>query len=148
MAWATVTDVGDITGVSVDAATVAQAQGVIEVYANRTDDATDGFSARDLGWLKRAVCWQAAWLKDQYGYTSRQRARSTSQDGTSITRVADSDQDLAPLAARALKNLSWLGSRTTRARGIAVPRGGLGWETDAEFMRDARDSDALWEAMG
>jgi hypothetical protein len=147
VAWATVAEVGDTTGVTVDSSDLAHAQAVIEVYANRTTDADDGLTTRDLGWLKRAVCWQAAWQSSQYGYAARQTAASVSQDGASVTRRSQSDQDLAPLAARALRNLSWKGSRTQRVRPLGVPRGGGLVETDAQFMRDAFDEDDGWQAM-
>lgn len=151
MAWATIVEVADTTGVTVDAADLAQAQDVIEVYANRTPAADSGLTTRDLVWLKKAVCWQTAWQSQQYGYAARQAGKTVSQDGSSVTRTADSDLVLAPLAARALKNLSWKGSRTKVLRPVGVPRGaGLGQlETEAQFLRDALDNNdaTAWQAM-
>jgi hypothetical protein len=145
-AWATTTEVADMTGVTVDATDLAQAQAVIEIYANRTYDATDGFTARDLAWLTRAVCWQAAWQSQQYGYASRQSASQVSQDGLSVQRDAGSDVTLAPLAARALKNLSWKGARTLRTPRVELPRGLS--VAGANFLDEAFDeSSSGWEPL-
>lgn len=144
MTWATTTEVKDVTGVTVAAADLAQAQGVIEIYANRTTDATDGLTARDLGWLNRAVCWQAAWQSQQYGYAARESASSVSQDGQSVQRSAGSDLVLAPLAARALKNLSWKCSRTVRQPGVEVP---LGYGAVVDFASEASDESHGWEPL-
>lgn len=145
-AWADIADVADTTGVTVDLADLAQAQSAVEIYANRTYDATGGFTARDLGWLKRAVCWQAAWQSQQYGYAARQSASSVSTDGQSVQRDAGSDVTLAPLAARALRNLSWKGARTVRTPRVELPRGLT--EAGAHFLDEAFDeATAGWKAL-
>jgi len=146
-AWATAADVADKTGVTVDDADVAQAQSVVEIYANRTFDATEGFSARDLSWLRTAVCWQAAWQSQQYGYAARQQASSVSEAGQSVQRSSRADVALAPWAERSLRNLSWKGSRTVRLRHVSEPRGAGRIWTDAEFLNEANDEAHSWDRL-
>jgi hypothetical protein len=108
--WASTADVLDITGVIVIPAQLAQAQAVISVYVNRTPDADAAASARDLYWLKQAVCWQAAWLIAQVGYHARTTAKVQIQDGHHLHTEAPHQLQLAPLATRAIRNLSWVGN--------------------------------------
>ena len=144
MAWATVDEVEDTTGVTVTATDLAQAQAVIEIYANRNEDATDGLIARDIYWLQMAVCWQAAWQSQQYGYASRTYAWSHMQDGLSVMHNNQSQADLAPLAARALKNLSWKGSKTIVTRPVGQPRGG---NALVDLLAEANDEALPWDRM-
>lgn len=118
MAWASAADVLEVVGREVDAATLAQADGAITIYANRTPDAVDGMSARDRYWLKVATCWQAAWLDQQVGVDGRSTATSLSTDGQTVTWDAEHQVVLAPLAARALRNVSWKASRSVEVRPV------------------------------
>ncbi len=126
MSWATLADVEAITGATVDVAQLAQAQSVIDIYANRGDDLdTDSIRPRDQRSLKQAVAWQAAWIAGQAGYETRSAFRELDQDGLRVRAASASEVMLAPLAARVLKNLSWKGSRTvhmsSRTRPLAHP---------------------------
>lgn len=117
MTWATEAEVLSVTGVTVTAAQLAQANSVITIFANRTEDAV--LSTRDLYWLKQATCWQAAWQKDQAGYTTRHSVTEVTQDGMQLIYSGGDSPNLAaitlaPLAQRALRNASWKGSRTLR----------------------------------
>ena len=116
MAWATVSDCQAITGYTPDAGTVTVAQSVVETYVNRTEDAAASFTERDLGHLRKAVAFQAAWLAGQPGYLTRMGANSVQQDGLSTTLTNPADMTVAPLAQRAIKNLSWMGTRTVQRR--------------------------------
>jgi len=121
MSWATEAEVLSITGVTVTAAQLAQANSVITIFANRTEDAV--LSDRDLYWLKQATCWQAAWQKDQAGYTTRHAVTEVTQDGMQLVYSGGDTPNLAsvtlaPLAQRALKNTSWKGSKTLRIRPV------------------------------
>jgi hypothetical protein len=121
MAWATEAEVLSVTGVTVTAAQLAQANSVITIFANRTEDAE--LNSRDLYWLKQATCWQAAWQKDQAGFTTRHAITEVTQDGMQLVYTNADAPDLAavslaPLAQRALKNTSWKGSRTLRIRPV------------------------------
>lgn len=115
MAWATVADVTTLTGTTPTDPQLAAAQAVIEVHCNRTEAAADSFRLRDLVWLRQAVAWQAVWQAAQPGYETRQGIANASQDGASFAYRTAADQTLAPLAQRALKNCSWMGTRTLRS---------------------------------
>ena len=112
MAWATSEDVGEVTGHSVTAQQLAMAESTVTIYANRTPTASAVIGARDLYWLRQATCWQAAWLGQQVNVEGRTVVGSLTQDGMAVSYGAEWQTTLAPLAARALKNLSWKASRT------------------------------------
>lgn len=109
--WASLSDVSVITGVDVDDPTLTSAQGVIEVLVGRTPDANSLMRAADLNWLKRAVAYEAAWLKDKPDLLTQADVNSYAQDGATADLKPDA-QILAPMARRALKRLSWRGNRS------------------------------------
>lgn len=154
MTWASVAEVAAITGMtasgSANAADVALASGIIDIYANITEGASAAISARDLGWLKSATAWQAVWAKQQPGLvTDRSVVASIMADGVREDFAGFSVGGtggewkvvLAPLAARALKNLSWKGSRTLRTDRVEVP---LGQNAVTGFLRDSGDALSDW----
>jgi hypothetical protein len=136
MAWATISEVSDITGQTVDAPKLARAQAVVEIHAGRTPDADAAATARDLHWLKQAVCWQAAWQPLQPAFHARSGIKRVSQDGLTTEYNSQADISLAPLATRAIKNLSWMGSRTATLTDAWVP--------PAAFTNEASDSSHGW----
>lgn len=114
-AWVQTSDAIDITGDSrINDAKVIQAQGVVELHCNRVFADADRLTPRDLSWLQKAVAWEASWLVDQYGFTSRMATTGVSQDGVSAQYVSPASLTLAPLTQRALKNCSWMGTRSSR----------------------------------
>lgn len=125
MTWATVAEVLDVTGASVTASVLSQASAVVTIYCNRTEAASSSMGTRDLHWLKQATCWQAAWQLEQPGWATRSRVDSVQQDAASVTYASESALTLAPLAERALRNLSWKGARTLRVPGVDTPQGGV-----------------------
>lgn len=143
MAWATVEQVEAVTGVEVTAPQLAAAQSVIEIYANRTSatdhDAT--LSARDANALKQAVSWQAVWQAAQAGYETRSAFRQLDQDGLRVATDAQSDVLLSPLAARALRNLSWKGTRTVKIAATTRPAPLL------DFTDEGNDGRHGWEPL-
>lgn len=122
--WATVHDVLTLTGVEVSSGVLAQAHGVIELYAGSSweatldDDGVSGLSVRDRRLLRQAVAYQAAFIAPQEGVFSRAGATSVNQDGMAATVAGPDAWVLAPLAARALKQISWTagGDRTVHLR--------------------------------
>lgn len=111
--WATTGDVTDITGATVDDAAVRRAEATIELHAGTIARLTvDVVGARDRYWLQQAVAYQAGWEAEQAGLYSRSDVSSVGQDGQQVQFKPDG-QVLAPLAKRALKRLSWKGTRTT-----------------------------------
>jgi hypothetical protein len=155
MAWATLDDCEDITGsepgivpgvTTTAAGTLALAHSIVRTHVGRTEAAANAMTARDLVWLREAVCWQAAWLPGQPGLLQRVGVQGVSQDGLSAQYRSHADQLLAPLAQRALKNLSWMGTRSLRtttrpARGDA-PEPGL---TAASWA--TTDPETGWEPL-
>lgn len=109
--WASVADVSVITGVDVDPATLTSAQNVIEVLVGRSPDANSLMRASDLTALKRAVAYEAAWLKGKPDLLTQADVNSYSQDGAQADLKPDA-QILAPMARRSLKRLSWRGNRS------------------------------------
>lgn len=138
--WATAADVLNMTGKTVTEAQVSQAEAVIIIQVNRTPSASAAFSPRDLYWLKSAVCFQAAWMPDQPGYLQRQAADSVSQDGVTVVQTKEWQITLSPVAARAIKNLSWKGARTVRMK---RPSGMDG--RDGRFLNEQDDQYESWE---
>jgi hypothetical protein len=61
--------------------------------------------------LKLAVCYQAAWLTGQYDGFVRMDITALGQS-RSITQFGPNAMTLAPYAKKALKNVSWLKSRS------------------------------------
>ena len=114
-AWCTVQDVIESTGVSVTDVQLAQAQSDIEIFTNRIYADTARIRTRDLHWLGQAVARQAAWLAGQFGLETRLDATQIQQDQVSTTLQGDG-LVLAPMAARALKRVSWMRSRTVHIR--------------------------------
>lgn len=149
MSWATVQEVLDITGVTVTTAQLAQAQGTVEVYANRVQstafDAT--VSVRDRAWLKRAVAWQAAWLTEQVDFTTRSSYDQLSQDATQHVVSGDRKLMLAPLAARTLRNLSWKGNRTVTVEPAWRRRGETIGNLLLDYTSEANDDRHNWDRL-
>jgi hypothetical protein len=139
--WASAADVLAVTGVTRDDAAVALASSMIETYSGAYVDMPDeSISAKDRMHLMRATSWQAAWLTPaRYAslVTERETTTSVSADAVRIDRDAPADIVLAPLASRELKNLSWVGTRTTRAT-PTVPLLDDGWAT-RNFLNEAAD---------
>lgn len=133
--WATVGQGLAFTGKTMTAEHLTLASSVITLYAGVTPDMPDdSITVRDRYWLAMATAFQAAWMPSKPGYLE-QRESHTSQgaDGVSIQRSSDSDVMLAPLAARTLKNLTWIGTRTTYVGPVTgAPKGSfLAEEADA-----------------
>jgi hypothetical protein len=100
-----------LTGVDVTLTPhLAQANGDIEMHTGVLDTAV--VHTRDAEWLRRATAWQAAWLAGQPGHAERSTVTSVNQDGLSVTYADQASIVLAPRARRAIRNLSWMGSRS------------------------------------
>jgi hypothetical protein len=139
--WCTLDDVEAITGVTVTEGQLAAASSVVTVYANRSPDVAGSLLARDVYWLKQACAWQARWQAQQPGYDQKSSVTSVNQDNTQVAFGAEWQIVLAPLAARALKNLSWKGSRTVRVHTGVSP-------SVLDFTNEASDAVGRWFPLG
>ena len=125
-AWAQPADVLTLTGITVTDAVVLQAQTSIEVLTGRTFvTPSTSLSVRDLYWLKTAVAYQAAWLPQQVDLYSKAELSNISQDGMNITydpATAGKALVCAPMARRAMRRLSWMGSRSLHTHPVGASR--------------------------
>jgi len=117
-AWCTEQEVNEFTGATVTPVQLALAQSTVELHVGRTSEAQ--VRPADLKWLKRAVAFQAVWLTTQPDLLTRTEVDSSSQDGASARYSGGEDQVLAPLAKRALRRLSWRGSRSVTMDGSGI----------------------------
>jgi hypothetical protein len=138
-AWASAQDVIDSTGVSVTDQQLLQAQSDIEIFTNRIFTDTERIRTRDLYWLGRAVARQAAWLAGQFGLETRLDATQTQQDQVSTTLTGDG-LVLAPMAARALRRVSWMRSRTVHIRSAVEGAGPI----VGDALSDGSDEHLVW----
>lgn len=142
--WATIQEVADITGAVVTNEQLFPAQEVIDLYSNRTMAAASGLRARDIVWLRKAVAWQAVWQAQQFGFSGRNQMVELAQDGLKVKFPNPSGATLSPLAARALRNLSWKGSKTLRVASVEV-RTGVGNLID--YSLEATDELHDWKPL-
>lgn len=143
MAWASADDLLNYLGVTLtDNRFLTIADTDITVYANRSQAASASISNRDLLALKLATCYQAAWLPAQPDALTRVNVESSTVDGESVRFSSDAQQNLAPGAIRALKNLSWKGSRTLVVPPTSVR---LGSNTSIDFLSESSDEGSGWE---
>jgi hypothetical protein len=138
-AWATAQDVIDATGVTVTDQQLGQAQADIEIFTNRIYADTARIRTRDLHWLGQAVARQAAWIAGQFGLESRMDATQLSQDQVSTTLTGDG-LVLAPMAARALRKVSWMRSRSIHIRSAVEGAGPI----VGDPLSDGSDDHLVW----
>lgn len=113
--WCTTEQALGFTGKTMTETDLVLASGVITLHAGvMPDQPDDSITTRDRYWLAMATAYQAAWQPNRPGYLEHRESHvSQSADGVSVQRDSTSDIVLAPLAARTLRNLSWMGLRTT-----------------------------------
>jgi len=142
MTWATIADCTAVTGTTPTAETLALAQSMVEDYVDREPSVE--LTTRDAAALRKAVAYQAAWLPGQPDILSRVKAKSLSQDGMSVTFDHAADQFLSPFAQRAIKRLSWMGTRSVWTGG-PVAAGSL--NSPEAFLHSGADSEDGWEEL-
>lgn len=139
MTWSTVAQALTWTGKTLTEEDLAVAGGIIDIHAGVSADMPeDSILPRDRRWLAMAEAYQAAWMAPKPGLLDhRESHTSTSADGVSVQRESPSDVYLAPLAARVLKNLSWIGARTVQT----LPGPGY---VKGSFLNEAADELNAW----
>jgi hypothetical protein len=116
--WATTADVALYTGLTVTDPQIVQAQSVVEIFADTTEDASDAgnISPKNLRLLKQAVAYQAAWITQHPDAFTSMDTTSVSQDQVTATWLHANAGILAPLAKRCIDRLSWRRIRPLRIR--------------------------------
>lgn len=137
--WCTVGQALGFTSKTLTAEQLTLGSGVITLYAGVTpDQPEDSITTRDRYWLAMATAYQSAWMAARAGYFDQRESHiSQSADGVSVQRESGSDVTLAPLAARTLKNLSWMGT-TSR---LIVPDG---VRPKGSFLAEEADAYHSW----
>lgn len=138
--WCSLADVTTITRATVTSDQLAAASAVISIYANRNPSSLPNLTERDTYWLKQACAWQARWQSQQPGYDQKSSIDSVNQDNTQVSYSKEWQISLAPLAARALKNLSWKASRSVRISNHLLP-------PRLDFVNEASDPWSDWEPL-
>lgn len=123
-AWCTPQDVIDCTRVSVTDDVLRQAQKNIEAFSGRIYPDTERIRTRDLYWLGQAVAYQAGWIAGQFGLETRLDATQIQQDQVS-SNLKEDGLTLAPMAAKTLRRVSWMRSRTVHIRSAIEGSGPL-----------------------
>ncbi len=115
------TDLYSITGSNVDVLAleqvIPQAISVIETISGVFFEAAYRevtITISDAAWLKKAAIYQAQFTLDNPDTLSRPSVSSLSQDGVSVSAPDSLTFVLAPLAKRALGNVSWAKSGTLK----------------------------------
>lgn len=141
MSWSTPAQALSWTGEAVEQAELDRACAVVELYAGVIVEQPEAsINAVDRRWLAQAEAYQAVWMRGKPGFlVQRETHTSSSADGVSVQRAAPSDAMLAPLAARTLKNLSWLGTRTIQHGVTVLPKG--------SFLAEEADERNTWTPL-
>lgn len=139
----TLSDVFNTTAVSAAASDLASADSIVTIYVNRTPSASGAISPRDLATIATAIQWQTAWMSQNPNVFQRNQFESLTGDGQSVTQAAEWAHVLSPIAARAIRNLSWKGSRTLRTPSVRVNR----VNAAAQFELEASDIYSDWQPL-
>lgn len=115
--WAQADDVLAVTGETVTDAQVLRAQAIIDMFTARvySTNLQSRIGTRDQYWLKLAVVFQAAWMLSQPDLYSRLDFATIAAGSRPVELKGDTLR-IAPLAAKALKRVSWLRSRSLHVR--------------------------------
>lgn len=111
--FVTTDDVLRITGTAVSNDQITVAQHIIEMASNRRSKASGDMTSRDLHWLKLAVAYQSAYIDKHDELFTMADVESLSQGDFSVSFRGNAEEALiAPLARKALKNVTWMRSRS------------------------------------
>lgn len=148
MPWAAAADVTARTGITVTEAQLGQAQGVVEIFADTTEDASDAgmISSKNLRLLRNAVAYQAAWITQHPDAFTNIDTTQIQQDGIVATWTHHNATVLAPLAKRCIDRLSW---RRTRPLRIGAMGSGGGRIPRRMNLTNAAadDDDPRWQPL-
>lgn len=106
MSWVSEAEALALTGVAVTDEQITQAQGVIDLFSGVVEGVEE-LTVRDTRLLRMATAYQAVWMLSQVDVLSRTIVHRIEQDGAVIWVDEPNDFILAPLAKRALAQMSW-----------------------------------------
>lgn len=139
--WASIEDVANVTGKTVSEAGRNLAAASIELHTGLIESVPRvDMKRNDAYWLRQAVCFQAAWLAPTPDYLERNDIKASAQDGASASGGPDW-MTLAPLARKALKRLSWRGTRTV------ILGGTTGRLPVTDALAEAQDDRQPWRPL-
>ncbi|MGY0062841.1 hypothetical protein ACWY4P_40950 [Streptomyces sp. LZ34] len=149
MTWATTGDVTTYTGITATAAQVEQAQVVVEIFADTTEDASDAgnISPKNLRLLRLAVAYQAAWITQHPDAFTNIDLTQVQQDGVVASMQHNNALVLAPMAKRCIDRLSWRRIRSLRIGRMASAGTGIPRHMNTTSAV-ADDNDPRWMPMG
>lgn len=116
MAWATAAETLTYTGITVTDTEIAQAQAMVELFADVTEDANLNLHSKNLRLLKMAVAYQAAWITEHPDTFTHVDVSTMLQDGLQFVTGHENAFLLAPMARRAIARLSWRRNRSLKVR--------------------------------
>ncbi|WP_330264664.1 hypothetical protein [Streptomyces griseorubiginosus] len=132
--YASISDVDEITGVSVDLSTLKKAQAVIETASGRPEElVTD---TTDLIWLKKATAYQCAYMEEDPTSVFEQPNLESYSHGDDKMVVGDKPLWLAPMAQKAIGNLSWHRSRVVSSEPFNYRKELWRQDMQTAWMRD------------
>lgn len=116
MAWATAAETLTYTGITVTDDEIEQAQAMVEMFADVTEDANANMKSKNLRLLKMAVAYQAAWITEHPDVFTHVDVSTMLQDGLQFVSGHENAFLLAPMARRAIARLSWRRNRSIKTR--------------------------------
>ena len=122
----TAKDVLEITGYTADSKDIALAQAIVEVFAGKPMASVE--NVVDLEWMKRAIAWQVAYMSEDPQAVYEQANISTIQQNGIYINLGTKHYQIAPLAERAIRLLTWVRSRSIKTRPMYGRVVLLGWE--------------------
>lgn len=123
---ASVDEVFEVTGYTVNEEDIKHAQAIVEVYAGRPEALITNVS--DLAWMNYAISWQVAYMADNPKSVYEQANIESVTSNDIRINIGDKDYPLAPLAEKAISRLSWNRSRSVRTASQYPRMPDLGWE--------------------
>jgi hypothetical protein len=124
-------------GSDIDINVLYLAELVVGATANIATEAHSSLTDNDAYWLRLATCMQARWLSENPDYLSMHDLRTVSQVGVS-SQPTPEGLIISPLARMALKNLSWVGSRS-----LSIKRQEYGYAP----LRDIPENSRAWKPL-
>lgn len=153
MSWATAVEASALTGLNITQSELTIAHGLLEIWVGVVEgDRLDNIKTRDLGLLKKAESYQAAWMQSKPALFERSDVDQVIQDSMQYMKGDQDTHVLAPLAKASIMKLSWRRARTidplTPEQALAIRRKFTA-ETYGQNLHGAISEDDTypWEPM-